>query len=98
MATTCASVCLNGGSCVNGVCMCTSQYVGPTCQYRKYNKNLKFKRFFFYLIESPCVTNNPCLNSATCFGRYNTNGSLYTQCFCLLGYTGVNCESKYKMK
>jgi len=30
---TCASACLNNGSCMNGVCMCTSQFVGPSCQY-----------------------------------------------------------------
>lgn len=35
MSGSCLSSCINGGSCVNGVCMCTSQYVGPSCQYRK---------------------------------------------------------------
>jgi hypothetical protein len=29
----CSAECLNGGSCVNGMCMCTAQYVGPSCQY-----------------------------------------------------------------
>ena len=33
LLTSCASACLNSGSCINGVCMCTSQYVGPSCQY-----------------------------------------------------------------
>ncbi|UJR31031.1 hypothetical protein I4U23_018540 [Adineta vaga] len=72
----CILPCYNGGSCVNGLCMCTSQYVGPSCQY-----------------ENPCIKNNPCLNSGTCFGRYHLNGTLYTQCFCLQGYTGTNCEA-----
>ena len=46
----------------------------------------------FDVSENPCVKNNPCLNSGTCFGRYYLNGTLYTQCFCLQGYTGANCE------
>ncbi|CAF1005451.1 unnamed protein product [Adineta ricciae] len=72
----CTLPCYNGATCQNGICTCTSQYVGPSCQY-----------------ENPCVKNNPCLNSATCFGRYYLNGTLYTQCFCLQGYTGANCET-----
>ncbi|CAF4740393.1 unnamed protein product [Rotaria sp. Silwood1] len=74
--TSCASTCYNSGSCVNGLCMCTSQYVGPSCQY-----------------ENPCISHNPCLNGSTCFGQYNTNGSVYTQCFCPQGYTGIYCEA-----
>lgn len=35
LAATCASTCLNGGTCANGICICTSQYVGPSCQYSK---------------------------------------------------------------
>ncbi|CAF1213556.1 unnamed protein product [Adineta steineri] len=76
VAGTCLLPCNNGGSCVNSMCMCTSQYIGPSCQY-----------------ENPCTKTNPCLNSGTCFGRYNVTGALYTQCFCLQGYTGVNCET-----
>ncbi len=34
----CSSECMNGGSCVNGMCMCTSAYIGPTCQYGKSKK------------------------------------------------------------
>jgi hypothetical protein len=34
-STNCVSTCLNGGTCVNGMCMCTSQYIGPSCQYGK---------------------------------------------------------------
>jgi hypothetical protein len=33
MVASCLSTCTNGGTCMNGVCMCTSQYVGPACQY-----------------------------------------------------------------
>jgi hypothetical protein len=53
---------------------------------------------YFYFIENPCTKNNPCLNSGTCFGRYNINGTLYTQCFCLQGYTGVSCEGNMNEK
>lgn len=47
---------------------------------------------FFYLIANPCSSQNLCLNSGTCVGQYNVNGSLYTQCFCPEGYTGIYCE------
>ncbi|CAF3658898.1 unnamed protein product, partial [Rotaria sp. Silwood1] len=50
------------------------------------------KRLFFF-IENPCISHNPCLNGSTCFGQYNTNGSVYTQCFCPQGYTGIYCEA-----
>ena len=33
------------------------------------------------------------MNGGTCFGRYNTNGTLSTQCFCLQGFTGNYCEA-----
>ena len=29
----CSSTCPNNGSCVNGACVCTSQNIGPLCQY-----------------------------------------------------------------
>jgi hypothetical protein len=63
-----------------------------------YEISKKQKIIFFYLIDNPCITTNPCLNSGTCFGRYNTNGSLYTQCFCLQGYTGIYCEGIIYLK
>ncbi|CAF3778690.1 unnamed protein product [Adineta steineri] len=72
----CPIECINGGTCENGICMCTSHYVGPACQY-----------------ENPCIKQNPCLNGGTCFSRYNTNGTLSTQCFCLQGFTGSHCEA-----
>jgi len=52
--------------------------------------------FILFLIENPCNNQNPCLNSGTCFGRYSTNGTLSTQCFCLQGFTGNYCEGKEK--
>jgi hypothetical protein len=85
---------MNNGSCVNGMCMCTSQYIGPSCQYGKLKKERKNELFVFLLIENPCNNQNPCLNSGTCFGRYSTNGTLSTQCFCLQGFTGNYCEGK----
>jgi len=33
----CTGQCQNGGSCANGICMCTSEYIGPECQYGKKN-------------------------------------------------------------
>jgi hypothetical protein len=51
-----------------------------------------------FLLDNPCQNGNPCLNSGTCFGQYNTNGSVYTQCFCLQGYTGVYCEGNMDEK
>jgi len=49
--------------------------------------------FWFCLIENPCINQkNPCMNGGTCFGRYNLNGTLSTQCFCVQGYTGSYCE------
>ena len=45
-------------------------------------------------IGNPCNTRNPCFNSGTCFGRYNADGTLSTQCFCLERYTGDLCESE----
>jgi hypothetical protein len=89
----CSSECMNGGSCVNGMCMCTSAYIGPTCQYGKSKKkNVLPSLSFVFWIENPCNHQNPCLNSGTCFGRYSTNGTLLTQCFCLQGFTGNYCE------
>ena len=32
---TCSGVCLNGGSCINGVCRCLTGYFGLQCQYAK---------------------------------------------------------------
>ncbi len=58
----------------------------------------KKKKGCFYFIENPCINNNPCLNSGTCFGRYNISGSLYTQCYCSQGYTGVHCECNMNEK
>ena len=51
--------------------------------------NSFFEKIF---LGNPCLTRNPCLNSGTCFGQYNASGSVYTQCFCLQGYSGAYCE------
>ena len=59
-----------------------------------YRKGKPQKKNLIASVVNPCTSRNPCLNSGTCFGRYNTNGSLFTQCFCLQGYTGDLCESK----
>jgi hypothetical protein len=39
MTAYCLSTCSNGGVCLNGMCMCTSQYIGPSCQYSKTKRN-----------------------------------------------------------
>ena len=54
--------------------------------------NKKTRRFVFNLPGNPCLNGSPCMNSGTCFGQYSINGSVYTQCFCLQGYTGTFCE------
>lgn len=46
----------------------------------------------FYSIENPCNHHNPCLNNGTCFGRYNANETLSTDCLCSEGFTGNHCE------
>lgn len=94
----CSSECMNNGSCVNGMCMCTSQYIGPSCQYGKSERGGKVHFLFFVFIVNPCNNQNPCLNSGTCFGRYNLNGTMSTQCFCPQGFTGSYCEGKEKEK
>jgi len=73
--------------------MCTTKYVGPSCQYGKAEGEREKTDLWFCLIENPCINQkNPCMNGGTCFGRYNINGTLSTQCFCLQGYTGSYCE------
>ncbi|CAF1091235.1 unnamed protein product [Adineta ricciae] len=41
-STDCALSCMNNGTCGNGVCLCTSKYIGPVCQYENpcANRNL----------------------------------------------------------
>ena len=86
---------MHGGSCVNGICMCTPQFVGSTCQHGNARRaNTLFSSVYF--IENPCNQQNPCLNSGTCFGRSSANGTLSTQCFCLQGFTGNYCEGTEK--
>ena len=29
----CPGNCLNNGSCMNGLCLCSKEYVGPSCEY-----------------------------------------------------------------
>ena len=65
---------------------------------KKKENRKKNKEPIWMILESPCIDRNPCLNSGTCFGRYDTNGTLYTQCFCLQGYTGVYCECNINIK
>lgn len=92
----CLLQCMNGGSCVNGTCICTSHYLGPACQYGNHiRKKTKLKySTFVYLIENPCIHQNQCLNSGTCIGQYNPNEILSAQCICLPGFTGNICEGK----
>ncbi|CAF4786385.1 unnamed protein product [Rotaria socialis] len=47
----CLSECMNGGSCINSRCMCTSEYVGPLCQ----NENPCNHR-------NPCLNNGTCFS------------------------------------
>lgn len=44
MNGSCSSECMNNGSCVNGMCMCTSKYVGSSCQYGKSKKKERQKK------------------------------------------------------
>jgi hypothetical protein len=44
----CSAKCLNGGSCVNGMCMCTEQYVGPSCQYGE-SQRKKINDLFLFI-------------------------------------------------
>ncbi|CAF3959121.1 unnamed protein product, partial [Rotaria sordida] len=45
----CVPICYNNGSCINGLCMCTSQYVGPSCQYENPCIN-----------RNPCLNGSTC--------------------------------------
>ncbi|UJR15629.1 hypothetical protein I4U23_002566 [Adineta vaga] len=47
----CISTCMNGGSCVNGICMCSSKYVGPSCQYENPCVN-----------QNPCLNSGTCFS------------------------------------
>lgn len=75
--------------------MCTVQFFGPICQYRKEKRYIeKMKGMIFEFLGNPCLNENPCMNSGTCFGQYSINGSVNTVCFCSQGYTGTFCEGK----
>jgi hypothetical protein len=43
----CSLECMNGGSCVNGTCMCTSKYIGSSCQYGKTKRKRDNKHCFY---------------------------------------------------
>ena len=61
-------------------------------------KEMESSFFVFCFVVNPCNNQNPCLNSGTCFGRYNLNGTMSTQCFCPQGFTGSYCEGREKKK
>lgn len=43
-STTCQTPCNNGGTCMNGQCLCTSQYVGSSCEYGKSDGEAKMEK------------------------------------------------------
>lgn len=45
----CSSECMNNGSCINGMCMCTSEYIGPSCQYGNIEKRKITMKYFLFL-------------------------------------------------
>lgn len=48
-ATICSPACQNGGSCILGVCQCTSQYVGSACEFGKLLHKKKRKWFHDFI-------------------------------------------------
>ncbi|CAF1211592.1 unnamed protein product [Adineta steineri] len=80
--------CLNAGTCYkhgNGfVCVCASQFTGPTCAAVKTTTPAVPT-----LSPTKTCANAPCQNGGTC---YNTGNSYF--CYCGSGskYTGNNCE------
>jgi hypothetical protein len=82
--------CLNGGSCFrygnSFVCVCTTQYVGLTCD------TVKSTTIPSVTTPSSTITcaNQPCLNGATC---YNAGTSYFCYCGSNSNFVGKNCDT-----
>lgn len=72
----CLKNCGNGGSCVNGTCVCPPGYLGDYCEYNAPRLEI-FK---------PCDS-SPCLNNGKC----TENGKSF-QCDCTSRYNGNRCQ------
>lgn len=48
---------------------------------------------FFYIFDTDdaCAENNPCINGGSCRNTVND-----VRCVCPAGFSGVNCQSKFK--
>ncbi|CAF5143304.1 unnamed protein product, partial [Rotaria sp. Silwood1] len=61
MNGSCLVECMNGGSCINGMCMCTSQYVGPSCQHENP-----------CIHQNPCLNSGTCFGRYNINGTLST--------------------------
>jgi Notch-like protein len=80
--------CLNGGSCYNNgnsfICVCTSQFTGPTCNAIK-NPTTTMTTI---LPGTNACSPNPCSNGGRCYK--NGNGFV---CVCTSQFTGATCAT-----
>jgi hypothetical protein len=72
-------MCLNGGTCNNGVCTCNPPWTGTDCTARPNDCN-KFE-------------SDKCINAGICTA--DSDPSKPSTCECPAGFTGLKCETKY---
>jgi hypothetical protein len=89
--------CLNGGSCLAGICTCTNNFTGAFCQNHPCH-NIKCLNGGFCKAPGECQCLNkyfgkfceqsPC-NGVTCM---NGGKCIYGDCACMPEWTGLRCE------